>query len=73
VRLAEKTRVALEFSTLKLNIQGVCVNQDGKSGLILNGTVYQEGDYIDPNLLVKAVAAEHVEFVFKGFTVVKTW
>jgi hypothetical protein len=73
VKLYERTRVAIEFSGLKIQIGGVVVNDDGKSGLILNGSVFQEGDYVDPNLLIKSVAAEHVEFVFKGFTVMKTW
>ena len=73
VKLYERTRVAIEFSQMKIQIGGVVVNDDGKSGLILNGTVFQEGDYVDQNLLIKSVAAEHVEFVFKGFTVMKTW
>jgi hypothetical protein len=69
--LAVRTRVAVEFSQLKLDIGGVVVNDTGKSGLILNGVVYSEGDYVDSNLLVKSVGSEQVEFVFKGFTVVK--
>lgn len=64
--------IALEFSTTKLDISGVVVNDEGRSGLILNGSVYQEGDYVNDELLVKAVGREHIEFVYKGFTLVKT-
>lgn len=67
-----RANVALEFSSQKLDINGVLVNDDGRSGLILNGTVYQEGDYVSDELLVKAVGREQVEFVYKGFTLVKT-
>ncbi|MEZ5963380.1 MAG: type 4a pilus biogenesis protein PilO [Planctomycetota bacterium] len=64
--------VALEFGTQRLDISGVVVNDEGRSGLILNGAVYQEGDYVNDELLVKAVGREHIEFVYKGFTLVKT-
>ena len=61
-----------EFSALALDISGVLVNDTGKSGVILNGTVYEEGEYVDNQLLIKAVGREKIEFVYKGFTVVKT-
>lgn len=64
--------IALEFSGQRLDISGVVVNDEGRSGLILNGTVFQEGDYVNDDLLVKAVGREHVEFVYKGFTLMKT-
>ena len=70
--LCLRANIALEFSSQKLDINGVLVNDDGRSGLILNGTVYQEGDYVSDELLVKAVGREQIEFIYKGFTLVKT-
>ncbi|MEM7198795.1 MAG: type 4a pilus biogenesis protein PilO [Planctomycetota bacterium] len=67
-----RAKLAEEFSGLRLDISGVCVNDTGKSGVILNGIVYQEGEYVDNNLLIKAVGRDRIEFVYKGFTVVKT-
>jgi hypothetical protein len=67
-----RANIALEFSSQKLDINGVVVNDDGRSGLILNGSVYQEGDYVSDELLIKAVGREQIEFVYKGFTLVKT-
>lgn len=64
--------IAIEFSSQRLDISGVVVNEQGRSGLILNGSVYQEGDYISDDLLVKDVGSEQIEFVYKGFTLVKT-
>ena len=64
---------AIEFSNLLLNIQGVVVNQNGKSGLLMNNVVLEEGDYVNDNLFVKAIGAEQVTFVYKGFTLIKTW
>jgi len=67
-----RAKLAEEFGALMLDISGICVNEDGKSGVILNGTVYEEGEYVDDQLLIKAVARDRVEFVYKGFTVVRT-
>ena len=66
-----RAKLAQEFAGLSLDISGICVNDGGKSGLVLNGTVYEEGEYIDNNLLVKQVGRDRVEFVYKGFTIVK--
>ncbi|MCC6670547.1 MAG: type 4a pilus biogenesis protein PilO [Planctomycetes bacterium] len=73
MQLYERTKAALEFSQLKLEIKGVAVSGNGRSGLILNGEVLQEGEYVNDNLLIKSVGREQVEFVFKGFTIVKTF
>lgn len=72
-RLNLQAQVAIEFGQKKLDIKGVCVFEGGRSGMILNGSVIQEGDYVDDDLLLKAVGREQVEFVYKGFTLVKTW
>ena len=45
----------------------------GKSGLLLNDQVLEEGDYVNQNLFVKAIGPEAVTFVYKGFTLIKTW
>ena len=71
--LYHRAKLALEFSSLKLAIAGVCVNENGRSGLILNGEVMEEGDYVNDDLFIKAVGREQVEFVYKGFTLIKTW
>lgn len=63
---------AIEFRNLDLRIQGVLVNHDGRSGVVLNGEVYEEGDYISDDLFVKAVREEQVHFVFRGLTLVRT-
>ena len=68
-----QAKMALEFSAIQIHIGGVMVNTDGKSGAILSGEVYEEGDYINENLFVKTVRPEEIEFVYKGFTLVKTF
>ncbi len=67
-----RTTVAVEFSGQRLDISGVVVNEQGRSGLVLNGVVYQEGDQVNEDLLVKAVGREQIEFVYRGFTLIKT-
>lgn len=67
-----KASTAIEFKNLDLRVQGVVVNHAGKSGVLLNGEVYEEGDYVSDDLLVKMVEEEQVWFVFRGLTLVRT-
>lgn len=67
-----KAATALDFKGLDLKVQGVVVNQGGRSGVLLNGETYEEGDYISEDLLVKLVEEEQIWFVFRGLTLVRT-
>jgi len=67
-----KATTALDFKGLELSVQGVVVNGAGTSGVLLNDEVFEEGDYIDADLLVKRVEEEQVWFVFRGLTLVRT-
>lgn len=67
-----KASTALDFKTMDIRVQGVVVNRGGRSGVLLNGEVYEEGDYVSDDLLVKLVEEEQVWFVFRGLTLVRT-
>ena len=67
-----KATTAIEFQQLDLKVTGVLVNQDGRSGLLLNGEVFEEGEYVSDDLLVQKVEEESVRFVFRGLTLVRT-
>lgn len=67
-----KATVAMEFRAMDLRIQGVVVQKAGRSGVLLNGNSYEEGDYFSDDLLVKAIEEEQVWFVFKGLTLIRT-
>lgn len=63
---------ALDFKGLDLKVQGVVVNREGRSGVLLNGETYEEGEYVSDDLLVKMVEEEQIWFVFRGLTLVRT-
>jgi hypothetical protein len=67
-----KAATALDFKALDLAIQGMVVNPSGRSGVLLNNEVYEEGDYVTEDLLLKLVEEEQVWFVFRGLTLVRT-
>lgn len=67
-----KATTALDFRGLDLKLQGVVVNRGGRSGVLINGEVYEEGEYVSDDLLVKQVQEEQVWFVFRGLTLVRT-
>ena len=67
-----KATTALDFKALDLDVQGVIVNGVGTSGVLLNGEVFEEGEFVQDDLLVKMVEEEKVWFVFRGLTLVRT-
>ena len=67
-----KATTALDFKALDLQIRGVVVNPSGRSGVLMNNEVYEEGDYVTEDLLLKLVEEEQVWFVFRGLTLVRT-
>lgn len=68
-----RVKTAIEFRSLDLRIQGVLVNHDGgRSGLLLNGDVFEEGDYISDELMLRRVEEEQIWFVFRGLTLIRT-
>jgi len=67
-----KASTAIDFKGMDLRVQGLVVNRSGRSGVLLNGEVYEEGDYISDDLLLKMVEEEQVWFVFRGLTLVRT-
>ena len=40
---------------------------------VVNGKVYEEGEYLQDDLLLKAVQTESADFVFKGYSMRKKW
>lgn len=62
-----------DFSAIPLDISGVVVQGDGRSGLLVNDRVMEEGEYVNDELVLKSVQAESAEFLFRGFVIVKNW
>jgi Tfp pilus assembly protein PilO len=67
-----KAATALDFKSLDLKVQGVVVNPNGRSGVLLNGETYEEGEYVADDLLLKLVEEEQIWFVYRGLTLVRT-
>lgn len=67
-----KATTALDFKALNIKVQGVVVNHAGRSGVLLNGETFEEGEYVSDDLMVKTVEEEQVWFVFRGLTLVRT-
>ncbi|MGE0142944.1 MAG: type 4a pilus biogenesis protein PilO [Planctomycetota bacterium] len=72
-KVREAIQIAREFSDIPMKIEGVVVVADGRSGILINGRVFEEGEYLDNDLLVKTVGAEQADFVFKGFVLRRKW
>ncbi len=72
-KLNLQVEILSQFVKIPLEIGGVVVQENGKSGLLVNGQSYEEGDYLTASLLLKSVGREHAEFIYKGYSVKKSW
>ena len=41
--------------------------------LLVSGTVFEEGEFVQDDLLLRRVDREEAEFVFRGFRLAKKW
>lgn len=73
MKLRLMIEAVVEFQEIPMDIAGVVVFEEGRSGLLVNGTVYEEGEYLEDDLLLKGVESESAEFVYKGFNLRKRW
>lgn len=64
-RLATQAEVAIEFEKKELKITGAVVQASG-SVVVINGQVLREGDMLEDGLVVHRIAADRIEFEFKG-------
>ena len=68
-----RVKAAMDFDKLELQVQGILVNHSGgRSGLLLNGVVFEEGEYVSDDLMLSRVEEEQVWFVFRGLTLIRT-
>lgn len=72
-KLNLQLEILSQFVKIPLEINGVVHQQNGKSGLLINGQSYEEGDYLTATLLLKSVGPESAEFIYKGYNVTKSW
>lgn len=72
-KVREAIQAAREFNDIPMKIDGVVVVQSGRSGILVNGSVVEEGEYLEDNLLLKAVGPEQADFVYKGFLLRRKW
>ena len=71
--LVQRARVKKEFDDMGLRLSGVVLNEDGRSGVLLNGHCYEVGDWINDQLKVQAIDRNRVEFIYKGQSFAKPW
>ena len=70
-KLHLKAKTGQEFVRKDIRIAGMVVVEAGVSGVIINGEIFQEGDAIDDDLVIKSIRRDSVEFLFKGTLILK--
>ena len=67
--LPDSTITALaEFKHMALVVQGVVGGSGGRTAVIVDGEVFEEGEYMNEHLFVRTVRPEETEFIYKGIS-----
>jgi hypothetical protein len=67
--LERRARTAMDFDGLGLDLGGVIVGE--YSVALINGKSVAEGEMVGPELVVRSIAADQVEFVFRGIVLAR--
>ncbi len=70
-RVAFEAEVTRDFSSKKLDIKGAIVSPTG-SVVVINGHVLHEGDPLEEDLVVHHIAADRIEFQYRGVVLART-
>ncbi|MFT5081202.1 MAG: hypothetical protein ACI84E_001860, partial [Planctomycetota bacterium] len=67
--LEMRARTAMDFDDLGLDLGGVIVGEF--SVALINGKSVAEGEMVGPELFVRSIEADQVEFVFRGIVLAR--
>ena len=65
-QMAAQAQTVIEFQKIDLKVGGIAVGDGGISSVLINGKSVSVGDMLDQELLVRAIRADEIEFIFRG-------
>ena len=71
--LADRCRVALEFSEMELDIGGFAIMEGAEPVALIDGRTYGEGDLLGEQLLIRAIRPYEIEFIYRGVVLVRNF
>ncbi|MDZ4771678.1 MAG: type 4a pilus biogenesis protein PilO [Planctomycetota bacterium] len=64
--LAYEARTVLDFEKIKVEVGGVVLIEGSEPVALINGKSLTVGDLINPEMIVRAINREEIEFIFRG-------
>jgi hypothetical protein len=64
--LAYEARTVLDFEKIKVVVGGVVLIEGAEPVALINGKSLTIGDMINPEMIVRAINREEIEFIFRG-------
>lgn len=71
--LADRAQAAIEFQEMSLDVGGYVIGEDLRPYVLIDGTPYTEGDFIDnrEDLMIRSIQEEQIEFVYRGVILIR--
>jgi hypothetical protein len=64
--LAYEARTVLDFEKIKVVVGGVVLIEGAEPVALINGKSLTIGDMLNPEMIVRAINREEIEFIFRG-------
>jgi hypothetical protein len=68
---AEDARALIDFQSIELRISGIAIQDGTPPVAVINGRALGEGDVVTTDLVVGAIRAGEIEFIFRGLVLVR--
>ncbi len=65
-QLSAEATTVLDFEKLDLKVDGLSIIAEGQPVVLINGKPLGIGDMLDNGVVVRAISAEEIEFIFRG-------
>jgi Tfp pilus assembly protein PilO len=65
-RLAEMSRTVSDFEKLEIVVTGTAIMEGAPPAILINGEALGVGDMLDNEIIIRAIAKNEVEFLFRG-------
>lgn len=64
--LAHEARTVLDFEKIKVEVGGIVLIEGSEPVALINGKSMSVGDLLNPELIVRAINRDEIEFIFRG-------
>jgi hypothetical protein len=70
-RAAEEARILTDFQKLEIEVTGIAIAEGAPPVALINGRALGEGDLVNDELVIRAIKAGEIEFIFRGVVLVR--